>query len=84
MDEKVNFFAHPMSEEEQLELSDLLDKFLNKQILNADVIERDDNGNIIGYGSHADYDYYAAEVQNGRGYYDNDGHFHRREYNPED
>lgn len=27
MDEKVNFFAHPMSEEEQLELSDLLDKF---------------------------------------------------------
>lgn len=55
-----------------------------RQILNADVIERDGNGNIIGYGSHADYDYYAAEVQNGQGYYDNNGHFHRREYNPED
>ena len=28
MDDKVNFFEKPMSEEEQLELSDLLDKFL--------------------------------------------------------
>lgn len=28
MDGKVNFFEKPMSEEEQLELSDLLDKFL--------------------------------------------------------
>jgi len=55
-----------------------------RKILNADIIERDDNGNIIGCGSHADYDCYATEVQNGQGYYDNDGHFHRREYNPED
>ena len=50
----------------------------------ADIIERDDNGNIIGYGSHADYDCYATEVRNGQGYYDSNGHFHRREYNPED
>lgn len=55
-----------------------------RKILNADIIERDDNGNIIGCGSHADYDFYATEVQNGQGYYDSNGHFHRHEYNPED
>ena len=34
-----------------------------RKILNADIIERDDNGNIIGYGSHADYDCYATEYR---------------------
>lgn len=56
----------------------------DRKTLNAVIIERDDSGNIIGCGSHADYDYYATEVQNGQGYYDSSGHFHRRVYNPED
>lgn len=41
----------------------------------ANVIERDDEGNIIGYGTDADYDTHAADVMNGNGYYDNDGHY---------
>ena len=49
----------------------------NKELENADIVEYDNNGNIVGYGSHADYDYYATEVQNGQGYYDDDGHYHR-------
>ncbi len=49
----------------------------------ADIVERDENGNVIGWGSDADYDYYSTEVQNGQGYYDSDGHFHRYKYNPE-
>jgi hypothetical protein len=55
-----------------------------REIGKADVIEYDDDGNIIGWGTHADYDYYAVDVQNGNGYYDNDGHFHRHSYNRED
>ena len=41
-----------------------------------DVIETDWDGNVIGCGSHADYDTYAVAVQNGDGYYDEYGHFH--------
>ena len=51
---------------------------------NADVIERDDNGNIIGWGSHADYGVRDVDVMNGRGYYDSNGHFHYYSYNMED
>ena len=58
-------------------------KKMNEEWKNADIVEYDDNGNIVGWGSHADYDYYAVEVQNGRGYYDNDGHYHRYKY-PDD
>lgn len=39
----------------------------------ATVIERDDKGNIVGYGTDATYDTHASEVANGEGYYDNDG-----------
>lgn len=40
-----------------------------------DIIEYDDNGNIIGHGTHADYDFNAVQVQNGEGYYDSNGHY---------
>ena len=43
MDEKVNFFTHPMSKEEQLELSDLLDKFF---LMYENGFERDLSGDI--------------------------------------
>lgn len=51
---------------------------------NFDVIERDEDGNVIGGGSHADYDLYASEVMNGIGYYDDNGRFHYYPYNMED
>lgn len=51
-----------------------------REIEKADVIEYDSDGSIIGWGTHAAYDYYAVDVQNGNGYYDNDGHFHRYTY----
>lgn len=57
---------------------DVVDK-----IMKADIIEWD-CGRIVDWGSHADYDYYAVDVINGNGYYDNDGHFRRYAYNPED
>lgn len=72
----------PKDSEEYEEMNKKLKSI--KEILDADIIERDDNGYIVGHGSHRDYDYYSMEVQNRQGYYDNDGHFHRYEYNPED
>lgn len=51
----------------------------------ADVVERDDEGNIVGYGTDADYDTHASDVMNGYGYYDSDGHYHSyRNYNDYD
>lgn len=47
-----------------------------EEILKADILEWD-NGDLVGWGSHKDYDYYALEVMNGDGYYDSEGHFHR-------
>ena len=38
---------------------------------------------IVGYGSDADYDTHAYEVQEGLGYYDDDGNFVRYPYDPE-
>lgn len=35
-----------------------------------------DEDTIVGYGSDADYDTYAVQVQNGDGYYDENGRFH--------
>lgn len=60
------------------------DKKMDKR--NADVIERDDNGNIIGWGSHADYGIHDVDVMDGKGYYDSNGHFHyyHSSYNMED
>lgn len=54
-----------------------------REIDKADIIEYDDEYGIVGWGTHADYDYYAVEVQNGNGYYDDDGHFHRYAYSEE-
>lgn len=51
---------------------------------NVDVLEIDDNGDVVGFGSHAAYDLYASEVMNGRGYYDANGHFHYYPYDMED
>lgn len=42
---------------------------------NADVIEIDDSGNIVGYGSDRDYDTHLEDVLNGNGYYDDEGHY---------
>lgn len=47
----------------------------NRKRIKADIVEYDDNGNIIGYGSFSDYDYYAEKIQNGDGYYDKNGHY---------
>lgn len=53
------------------------------EIIKADVLEW--NGDkIIGWGSDEAYGRYCTEVENGQGYYDNNGHFNRNEYNPED
>lgn len=52
-------------------------------IKNLDVVERDNKGNVIGWGSHADYSIYDVDVMNGKGYYDNNGHYHRYRYNDE-
>lgn len=57
------------------EYQKMLDNYREKSGTYPDVIETDDDGNVVGMGSHADYDYYAREVQNGEGYYDNLGHY---------
>lgn len=41
----------------------------------ATVLEFDDNGVIVGYGSDVDYDTHASDVMNGYGYYDDNGHY---------
>lgn len=48
--------------------------FTEEEIRNADILEYDD-GVLVGCGSDADYDYYAYEVINGMGYYNEDGHY---------
>lgn len=57
------------------EYQKMLDDYREKHGTYPDVIETDDDGNVVGMGSHADYDYHAREVQNGEGYYDSDGHY---------
>ncbi|MDE5583433.1 MAG: hypothetical protein K2J08_06990 [Ruminococcus sp.] len=44
------------------------------RLANADVLEID-NGLIVGFGSHADYDTHAVDIMNGNGYYDKNGHY---------
>ncbi len=44
----------------------------------------DKNGSILAeVGTDADFDRYSVEVQNGQGYYDSGGRFHRYKYNDE-
>ena len=45
------------------------------EIKNAQYLEVDDNGNIVGCGNDADYDTHSTDVQNGLGYYDSDGFY---------
>ena len=49
----------------------------------ADILELDDDGNVIGWGSHQDYDYYALQVMNGEGYYDKNGRYQKYEMSEE-
>lgn len=46
------------------------------KILRADRWLFDDDGYLIDWGNHADYDCFALEVMNGDGYYDEEGHYH--------
>ena len=55
-----------------------------KDILHADVIERDDNGDIIAWGSDKQYHTHYTEIMNGEGYYDVNGHYVRNKYNVDD
>lgn len=48
--------------------------YLQAVIAGADVIETDGD-RIVGFGSDADYDSHADDVQNGNGYYDENGHY---------
>lgn len=52
------------------------------RLSNADVIEWDEDV-IVGFGSDADYDTHASDVQNGYGYYDDKGHYICTRYNYE-
>lgn len=56
--------------------NEIIERYTKSHGYPPDVIETDPNtGEIIGCGSHADYDYYAVQVQNEEGYYDVNGHF---------
>ena len=46
------------------------------KILRADRWLYDDDGYLIEWGNHADYDCFALEIMNGEGYYDEEGHYH--------
>ncbi len=54
------------------------------KIIHADVIERDDNGDIISWGSDEQYGNHITEVKDGIGHYDINGHYVRNEYNVDD
>ena len=46
------------------------------KILQADRWLFDDDGHLIDWGNHADYDCFALDIMNGNGYYDEEGHYH--------
>lgn len=45
------------------------------------IFDYDDEGRIIEYGTDRDYDTHAVDVQNGYGYYDDDGWYHGYRHN---
>lgn len=52
------------------------DDFQENIPASADWLELDNNSNVIGRGTDADYQDHALQVMNGEGYYDEEGHYH--------